>query len=60
MTTTFDELIAAGLLDGPDLPHLTEKGRDWLRILEDAETQEVADLGESAADLVLATNGLFR
>ncbi|MGH2746304.1 MAG: hypothetical protein ACRDKB_00045 [Actinomycetota bacterium] len=57
-TAIFSELIDAGLLDGPDLPHLIEKGRDWLRILEDAETQEVAD--QSAADLVLSTNGLFR
>lgn len=60
MTTTLNELIAAGLVEASDIPHLTEKGRDWLRLLEDAQTQEVTDLGESAADLVLSTNGLFR
>ena len=49
-----------GLLDGSPEPHLTAKGRDWLKALEDIETQEVSDLGEQAADLVLSTNGLFR
>ena len=54
------ELRQAGLLDGAVEPHLTSKGRVWLKLLEDAETQEVSDLGESAADLILSTNGLFR
>jgi hypothetical protein len=53
-------LREAGLLDDAGTPHLTIKGRDWLRALSDAETQEISDLGEDAADLVLSTNGLFR
>jgi hypothetical protein len=57
---TIDELRSAGLLDQMESPHLTIKGRDWLRVLEDVETQEVTDLSESAADFVLSTNGLFR
>jgi predicted transcriptional regulator len=55
-----EELRQAGLLDQAESPHLTPKGREWLRALEDAETQEVADLGEDAADLVLSTSGIFR
>ena len=58
--TTRAELRQAGLLDGSPEPHLTDKGRGWLKALEDLETQEVSDLGEQAADLVLSTNGLFR
>ena len=58
--TTRSELRQVGLLDGSTDPHLTAKGRDWLRALEDVETQEVSEFGEQAADLVLSTNGLFR
>ena len=54
------ELRQMGLLDGSPEPHLTAKGRDWLKALEDIETQEVSEFGEQAADLVLSTNGLFR
>ena len=57
---TIDELVEAGLLDGPPELRMTDKGRYWLRTLGDFETQEVADDGERAADLVLSTNGLFR
>jgi hypothetical protein len=57
---TIDELVEAGLLDGPPELHLTDKGRYWLRTLGDLETQEVADTGEQAADLVLSTSGIFR
>jgi hypothetical protein len=57
---TIDELVEAGLLDGPPELHLTDKGRYWLRTLGDLETPEVSDEGERAADLVLSTNGLFR
>ena len=57
---TIDELVEAGLLDGPPELHLTDKGRYWLRTLGDLETQEVADDGECAADLVLSTSGIFR
>ena len=60
MAISIDELREVGLLDGATQPHLTPKGRDWLKALEDAETQEVSDFGESAADLILSTNGLFR
>ena len=58
--TTRAELRQVGLLDGSPEPHLTAKGRDWLKALEDIETQEVSEYGEQAADLVLSTNGLFR
>ena len=57
---TIDELRRVGLLDGSPEPHLTSKGRDWLKYMEDLETQEVSEYGEAAADLVLSTNGLFR
>ena len=57
---SIDELRALGLIDATDIPHLTIKGRDMLRILEDVETQEVTDLSESAADFILSTNGIFR
>ncbi|MGH2735252.1 MAG: hypothetical protein ACRDKZ_06720 [Actinomycetota bacterium] len=61
-TKMMTELQAAGLLDfSSDVPHLTDKGRDYLRILDDAGSHEVAEVGEdAAADLVLSTNGLFR
>ena len=58
--TTRAELRQVGLLDGSPEPHLTAKGRDWLKTLEDIETGEVSEYGEQAADLVLSTNGLFR
>ena len=60
MAVNMDDLRSAGLLEGMDMPHLTMKGRDWLRLMEDVETQEVADASEQAADFVLSTNGLFR
>ncbi|MGH2730408.1 MAG: hypothetical protein ACRDJI_07330 [Actinomycetota bacterium] len=59
-TSIIEELRSAGLLDSAPDPHLTAKGRDWLRTLEDVGTQEVTEFGESCADLVLSTNGLFR
>jgi hypothetical protein len=55
-----EDLRVAGLLDNSSYPHLTAKGRDWLRTLEDVETQEVSDAGEACADLILSTSGLFR
>lgn len=54
------ELRRLGLLDGSPEPHLTAKGRDWLKALGDIETQEVSDLGEQAADLILSTSGIIR
>jgi hypothetical protein len=58
--TTLADLQDEGLIDDLAPPGLTDKGRDWLRALADLETDEVALGGESAADLVLSTNGLFR
>ena len=54
------ELRQVGLLDGSPEPHLTAKGRDWLKALEDIETEEVSEYGEQAADLVQSTSALFR
>lgn len=56
---TIDQLREVGLLDNSPEPHLTDKGRNWLRALEDIEAPE-QDLDDAAADLVLSTNGLFR
>ena len=58
--TTRAELRQIGLLDGSPEPHLTAKGRDWLKALEDIETEEVSEYGEMAADLVQSTSALFR
>lgn len=55
-----EELTAAGLLDPMPQPHLTAKGRAWLRALEDLTTQEVVDLGEEQIDLIQSTSGIFR
>ena len=59
---TMKELQSAGLLDvSSDVPSLTEKGRDYLRILDDAGTAEVAETGEETqADFVLSTNAVWR
>ena len=58
--TTLNELSSKGLIDNLPDPHLTEKGRDWLRALADVETNEIVDTGEAAADLILSTSGLVR
>ena len=58
--STINEMCDKGLVDSMSEPHLTDKGRVWLRALADLETGEVVDNGEAAADLVLSTNGLFR
>lgn len=61
IVTLIDALREAGLLDGVGTPHLTDKGRDWLRALEDVHGDEVVEqLDGAAADLVLSTSGLFR
>lgn len=52
------ELVEAGLLTSSDHPHLSDKGREWMRTLEDLDHQ--SDLSEAAADLVLSTSGLYR
>ena len=58
--TTLTELCNKGLVDNLSEPHLTEKGRDWLRTLADVETNDIVDSGEAAADLILSTSGLIR
>jgi hypothetical protein len=58
--TTLTQLLEAGLLDDLSSPHLTTKGRDWLRTLAELETTEVVENGEVQADLILSTNGIFR
>ena len=60
MTVLTDEMTQMGLLEGASEPHLTQKGREWLRGLEDVETREAVDASEAAEDLVCSTNGLFR
>ena len=60
MTLLMDEMIEVGLLDSMSEPHLTKKGREWLRGLEVVETSEVVDATEAAEDLVCSTNGIFR
>ena len=53
-----NELREAGLLQGMEPFHLTEKGRDWLRQLEDVETRDVAE--DQSADFVLSINAISR
>ncbi|MGH2729588.1 MAG: hypothetical protein ACRDJI_03155 [Actinomycetota bacterium] len=61
MTTYIvDELQHAGLATQAQSPMLTPKGRQWLRAMEDLETEEIAAGGEAAADLILSTNALIR
>jgi hypothetical protein len=57
---TIEELRRAGLLEVAGDPHLTEKGRDWLRALDDLEAQEVVEGMTSSVDMVISTNGLYR
>jgi hypothetical protein len=56
------KLESAGLLDfSSDVPSLTEKGADYLHILDDAGVQEIAETGEeNQADFVLSTNAVWR
>ena len=58
LAIAMEELVTAGLCDGAQEPHLTEKGRDWLQALEQVEAQ--IKFQEAAEDLVLSTSGLFR
>jgi hypothetical protein len=53
-----NELREAGLLQGMEPFHLTDKGREWLRQLEDVETQDVAE--DQSADFVLSINAISR
>jgi hypothetical protein len=54
------ELCDSGLAAGSDDIELTSKGREWLRALEDLESEEIARGGEAAADLILSTSALVR
>lgn len=61
--TVLDELVQMGLCETSESPHLTAKGRDWMRALENVEAHAEFDRDERderAADLILSTNGLFR
>ena len=53
-----NELREAGLLQGMEPSHLTEKGREWLRQLEDVETRDVAEA--QSADFILSINAISR
>ncbi|MGI8775621.1 MAG: hypothetical protein ACR2KQ_11575 [Actinomycetota bacterium] len=64
--TLINELREAGLLLGSE-PFLSDKGREWLRQLDDVETQtlvkdvETHNLAEDwAADFVLSTSAISR
>jgi hypothetical protein len=57
---TIDEMRAAGLLESAGDPSLTDKGRDWLRLLDDLEAQEVVEGISSSADVVVASNAIYR
>ncbi|MFP5352727.1 MAG: hypothetical protein ACLGIB_09210 [Actinomycetota bacterium] len=58
LAIAMEDLVTAGLCDGMQEPHLTDKGRDWLEALEQIEAQ--IKFQDAAEDLVLSTNGLFR
>ncbi|HZA19233.1 MAG TPA: hypothetical protein VE889_00135 [Actinomycetota bacterium] len=60
MAVTLEEMREAGLLTDTTEPHLSDRGRDLLRVLESLESPDTVDGNEAAADLVLSTNGLFR
>jgi hypothetical protein len=59
-SSTVTELRDLALVSGGSVPVLTDKGREWLNVLEDLQGEEVATRGEEAADLVLSTSGLVR
>ena len=60
VAVTLEEMREAGLLTDTTEPHLSDRGRDLLRVLESLESPDTVDENEAAADLVLSTNGLFR
>jgi hypothetical protein len=57
---TVAELRNAALVSQGSAPVLTHKGREWLRVLEDLQSEEIVADSETAADLILSTNGLVR
>ena len=61
MAIRVEDLRTVGLIDQDmNHPHLTNKGREWLRSLEELETQEVADSMDTTMDLILSSHGLLR
>lgn len=58
MEQSLTELVNAGLITAIEDPHLSDKGRTWMHLLEDVEHHETGE--DAVADLVLSTNGLFR
>jgi hypothetical protein len=58
-TSKVEPLRRQGLTTEAENPMLTPKGREWLRLLEDLENEEIAQAAETA-DFVLSTNALFR
>ena len=61
-TKMMEQLNDGGLLDfTSDVPSLTDKGIDYLRILDDAATEQAAETGEEQqADFVMSTNAVWR
>lgn len=57
---TIEELRSAGMLEMAGDPQMTDKGRDWLRLLDDLEAQEVVEGISSSADVVAASNAIYR
>lgn len=60
MAIATEELMHLGLCDGSDEHHLTAKGRDWLRALEEMQLRESLLDADASEDFVLSTNGIFR
>lgn len=57
---SIEELRHAGLLETSGDPHLTDKGKDWLRMLDDLEAQEVVEGISSSVDMVVSSNAIYR
>lgn len=60
MAIATEELMQAGLCDDSEEHHLTSKGRDWLRALEQMQMRERLAGDDASEDLILSTNGIFR
>ncbi len=57
---TIAEMRSAGLLEMAGDPQMTDKGREWLRLIDDLEAQEVVEGISSSADVVVASNAIYR
>ena len=60
MAIATEELMLAGLCDGSEEHHLTAKGRDWLRALEEMQMRDGITSYDASEDFVLSTSGIFR